>query len=214
MSYANRILGSIPYGTLIGAPMTAALAAQSSVDFIRSIGFENEDDTTSFGAVRQVEFTFTRKDTDSDTDSTATLKVPLLTIVPIPYLRIDDMTIDFTSKITEEMIRKTQRDNSTAAQASLSVSYKHFLSPVKVNFKGSVSTKHSSSASTSNRYKTEHTININVRAVQDDLPAGMSRVLDILETAIADDGPDFTILVGKPGPNSGREAKAHRTQPQ
>jgi hypothetical protein len=191
MTYANRVLGSIPYGTLIGAPMTAAveaqaLAAQSSVDFIRSIGFENEDDTESFGAVRQVEFTFTRKDTDSDTDTTATLKVLLLTIVPIPYLRIDDMTIDFTSKITEEMIRKTQRDRTTEAEASLSVSYKHFLSPVKVNFKGSISTKHSSSASTSNRYKTEHTININVRAVQDDLPAGMSRVLDILESAIAE----------------------------
>lgn len=191
MTYANRVLGSIPYGTLIGAPMTAAveaqaLAAQSSVDFIRTIGFENEDDTSTFGPVRQVEFTFIRKDTDSDTDSEATLKVPLLTIVPIPYLRIDDMTIDFTSKITEEMIRKTQRDSTTAAEASLSVSYKHFLSPVKVNFKGSVSTKHSSSASTSNRYKTEHTININVRAVQDDLPAGMSRVLDILESAIAE----------------------------
>ena len=85
MTYANKVLGSIPYGTLIGAPMTAAveaqaLAAQSSVDFIRSIGFENEDDTSSFGDVRQVEFTFTRKDTDSDTDTTATLKVPLLTI--------------------------------------------------------------------------------------------------------------------------------------
>ena len=40
MSYANRILGSIPYGTLIGAPMTAAveaqaLSAQTSIDFIR-----------------------------------------------------------------------------------------------------------------------------------------------------------------------------------
>ena len=110
--------------------------------------------------------------------------VPLLTIVPIPYLRIDDMTIDFTSKITEEMLRSTKREPSTEAEAELSINYSHFLSPVKVGFKASISTKHSSSTATSNRYKTEHTININVRATQDDLPAGMTRVLDILESSI------------------------------
>ncbi|MEM1161742.1 MAG: DUF2589 domain-containing protein [Pseudomonadota bacterium] len=191
MSYANRVLGSIPYGTLIGAPMTAAveaqaLAAQTSIDFIRSIGFETDGDDTSFGPVRQVEFTYAHRDVETGTDRTVTLNVPLLTIVPIPYLRIDDMTIDFTSKITEEMLRTKKRDTSVQADASLSVNYKSFLSPVKVGFKASVSVKHSSSTATSNRYKTEHTININVRAVQDDLPAGMGRVLDILETAIAE----------------------------
>lgn len=189
MSYANQVLGSIPYGTLIGAPMTAAveaqaLAAQSSIDFIRSVGFESDTDDTAFGAVRQVAFTYSRRNTDTGADQTVTLNVPLLTIVPIPYLRIDELTIDFTSKITEEMIRTTKRDNSTTANAELSINYSSFLSPVKVGFKASVSTKHSSSSATSNRYKTEHTININVRAVQDDLPAGMSRVLDILESGI------------------------------
>ena len=68
MSYANRILGSIPYGTLIGAPMTAAveaqaLSAQTSIDFIRSIGFESTEDGTDFGAVRQVTFSYSRRDT-------------------------------------------------------------------------------------------------------------------------------------------------------
>jgi len=194
MSYANRVLGSIPYGTLIGAPMTAAveaqaLAAQSSIDFIRSIGFESEGEDASFGPVRQVTFSYEQRDTTSGDNRMVELKVPLLTIVPIPFLRIDDMTIDFTSKITEEMIRKTKRDTSVDARTELSVSYKSFLSPVKVGLKASVSVKHSSSSATSNRYKTEHTININVRVVQDDLPAGMTRVLDILETAIAEPLP-------------------------
>lgn len=189
MSYANRILGSIPYGTLIGAPMTAAveaqaLAAQTSVDFIRSVGFETQDDSEAFGPVRQVTFTYSSRDTTTGDDRTVTLNVPLLTIIPIPFLRIDDMTIDFTSKITEEMLRTTKRDTAVEADAELSVKYSNFLSPVKVGFKASVSTKHSSSSATSNRYKTEHTININVRVVQDDIPAGMSRVLDILESTI------------------------------
>ncbi len=190
MTYANRVLGSIPYGTLIGAPMTAAveaqaLAAQTSMDFIRSIGFETVGDDTQFGPVRTVTFEYQYKDTTDGTEKSATLNVPLLTIVPIPYLRIDDMTIDFTSKITEEMIRETKRDTSVQADTELSVNYSHFLSPVKVGFKATVSVKHSSSAATSNRYKTEHTININVRAVQDDIPGGMGRVLDLLESSIA-----------------------------
>lgn len=194
MSYANRVLGSIPFGVLIGAPMTAAveaqaLAAQSSIDFIRSVGFTSSSEDEAWGDTRAVTFAYKVRDSETDDERTATLTVPLLTIVPIPYLRIDDLTIDFTSKITEELVRTTNRDQSTSADASLNVNYGKFLSPVKVGFKGSVSTKHSSSAATSNRYKTEHTININVRAVQDDVPGGMGRVLDILEGAIGEPSP-------------------------
>ena len=190
MSYANRVLGSIPFGTLIGAPMTAAveaqaLAAQSSIDFIRSVGFTSDGEDEAFGAVRNVTFTYKSRDVTAGTDEDVELVVPILTIVPIPYLRIEDMTIDFTSKITEELVRTTKRDSSVDTKTELSVGYKAFFSPVKVSLKGSVSTKHSSSASTKNRYKTEHTININVHAVQDDIPGGMGRVLDLLESAIA-----------------------------
>ncbi len=194
MSYANRILGSLPIGTLMGATFTAAveaqaLAAQSSVDFIRSVGFTSNGETSDFGDVRQVVFKYNQRDAQTGQDRQISLSVPLLTIVPIPFLRIDDLTIDFTSKITEEMQRTKKRDNSTEADASLSVDYGKFLSPVKVGLKASVSTKHSSSSTTSNRYSTEHTININARAVQDDLPKGMERVLGILEDAITEPSP-------------------------
>ncbi len=197
MSYANRILGSIPYGRLIGGPMTAAVeaqaqAAQTSIDFIRSVGFtkappaagESEDEQ-EFGDVRMVSFTYKSRNAEGALDD-ITLTVPILTIVPIPYLRIDDMTIDFTSKITEEMVRETNKIGEISSDTELDASYKSFLSPVKVGLKASISTKHSSSKSTSNRYKTEHTININVRAVQDDIPGGMGRILDLFETAITE----------------------------
>ncbi|UAA37537.1 DUF2589 domain-containing protein [Paraneptunicella aestuarii] len=162
-----------------------AMAAQTSIDFIRSIGFTSDSEDEQFGDVRMVVFTYKSRNNEGELDE-ITLTVPILTIVPIPYLRIEDMTIDFTSKITEEMVRTTKRDTSVEAKAELSVGYKQFLSPVKVNFKASVSAKHSSSKATSNRYKTEHTININVRAVQDDIPGGMGRILDLFETAITE----------------------------
>ncbi|MGR5177022.1 DUF2589 domain-containing protein [Vibrio parahaemolyticus] len=189
MSYANRVLGSIPFGTLIGSPMTAAveaqaLAAQSSIDFIRSVGFTSDDEDEQFGEVRNVTFSYKSRDTSTGADQDVELVVPILTIVPIPYLRIDDMTIDFTSKITEELVRKSTRKGEVATKSELSVGYKSFFSPVKVSFKGSVSTKHTSTASAQSRYKTEHTIKINVKAVQDDIPGGMGRVLDLLESAI------------------------------
>lgn len=193
MSYANRILGSIPYGTLIGSPMTAAveaqaLAAQSSVNFIKAVGFDGATEDEAFGNVRQVTFEFQKTATDG-TARTISLNVPILTIVPIPFLRIEDMTIDFTSKISEEMVKKTGSSNSVDFNTEVSGSYGAFFSPVKVKFKAGLSAKHSSTRSTSNRYSTEHTININVRAVQDDIPAGMSRVLDILESAIQEPPP-------------------------
>ncbi len=194
MSYANRVLGSIPYGTLIGAPMTAAveaqaLAAQSSIDFIRSVGFTSDSEDEQFGDVRNVTFKYKSRDVAEGIDKDVELVVPILTIVPIPYLRIEELTIDFTSKITEELVRNTKRDSSVDTKTELSVGYKAFFSPVKVSLKASVSTKHSSSASTKNRYKTEHTIVINARAVQDDMPGGMGRVLDLLESAIATPPP-------------------------
>lgn len=196
--YANRVLGSIPYGTLIGSPMTAAveaqaLAAQTSVDFIRTVGFTADlTDDEAFGDVRQVTFSYSFRDTETDALTTASLNVPVLTIVPIPYLRIEEMTIDFTSKITEEMVRTLKRDTTTKADTSLAVNYKSFFSPVKVGFKASLSRESKTSSARSNRYKTEHTININVKAVQDDIPGGMGRVLDILETAIQSQAPAAT----------------------
>ena len=130
MGYANHVLRAIPFGTLIGAPMRAAveaqaLAAQSTVDFIREVGFlPAEDDQDPFfpandtdrrpvnadvGEVRNVVFKYTTTNTteDGSTDTRdVSLTVPILTIVPIPFLRIQEMTIDFSSKITEEFRRK------------------------------------------------------------------------------------------------------------
>ena len=194
--YANKVLASIPFGSLIGQPMNAAveaqaLAAKTSVMFIKEVGFTGETESEEFGDVRMVTFKYKARDEEGDgtTLKEITLQVPILTIVPIPYLRIDELTIDFTSKITESM--EYQKDKKTEFGSTVDTDIKAgaFFSPVKANVKASVSVKHTSTSSTKNRYQTEHNINVNVRAVQDDLPRGMSRVLDILENAIRDQIP-------------------------
>ena len=77
------------------------------------------------------------------------LTVPLLTIVPIPYLRIDELTIDFMVKITEEVRSTEKKDSETAFQAGANGGFKSWWNPVSVDFNTSLSTKHSSTGTSS-----------------------------------------------------------------
>ncbi len=192
----NETLKALPFEHLIGSPLKAAIEAQSlaakaTIDFIQQVGFTATDPYSGndpseipkkadYGEVRNVVFKYTATN-DDGTQRVAELTVPILTIIPIPYLRIDNMTIDFTANITETMTEKTntQRNSNTSGGVSAVVP---FWIPAKVGFKASVSK--SSSSSSSSRYKTEYTMAIHLTAVQDDMPAGLSKVLNILENSI------------------------------
>jgi hypothetical protein len=194
MSAVNE-LKQIPFAHLIGAPLTAAiesqaLAAKTTIDFIKEIGFKNSNEfgiaidpanDTEIGNVRNVTFKYIKKD-EQDEDKEFTLTVPILTITPIPYIRIDEMTIDFSAKLTDAVVNAHSKD--TTVKSNLSGSYGGFFSPVKVNFR--VSATHKTSSSRTASQKREYKIDIHVRAVQDEMPAGLSKILDILEDAIKD----------------------------
>jgi hypothetical protein len=210
MAYAIETLTALPFGAVIGGPLKAAieaqaLAAKTTIDFIKAVGFEpprasNEPDPFSIepspspqepqlGPVRNVTFTYQVERSDG-TKQLATLSVPILTIVPIPYIRIDEMTIDFTAKIMEQQVQKqSSTDESTSASSSggsgsLNIGFWWWGASSSFNYNASYSSKHSQSASTASKYQTEYTVNVHVRAVQDDLPAGLSRVLSILADGI------------------------------
>lgn len=188
MPDANQALGSIPFSSLIGGPLTAAIEAQaaaavSSVKFITSVGFEQD------GKVKTVSFTATRG------NQSTTINVPLLTIVPIPFIRIDDMTIDFKSTITQSDASSEETTSSTAAQASLEGSVKYLFFSAKLS--GSVSSKKDSRSTRDSKYAVEHCVDVHVHAVQDDMPAGMARMLSILTHTI-EELPASTAKPGKP----------------
>lgn len=202
MSYVNRTLTALPFEHIIGSPLKAAIEAQSlaakaTVDFIQQVGFTTADPNPGlekneageyvkvkqkpdYGEVRNVVFKYTATNEDG-TQRVAELSVPILTIIPIPYLRIDDMTIDFTANITETMEsqKESKRTYNREGGAGAVVP---FWIPAKVGFKASVSSSRSSSSSS--RYKTEYTMGIHINAVQDDIPAGLNKVLNILESSI------------------------------
>ncbi len=192
-------LKQIPFGTLIGAPLKAAiesqaLAAQTTIDFIKEVGFQknsgatddpfdmaiaNDDGDADIGTVRNVTFEYSKKD-EEDGESNFSLTVPILTITPIPYIRIDEMTIDFHAKLTDAVT--SRRSTDTSVNTSFSIGYSSFWSPVKSSFR--VSASHKRSATDASAQKREYRMDIHVRAVQDEMPSGLSKILDILEDAI------------------------------
>lgn len=199
MSRAVAELRQIPFEHLIGAPMKAAveaqaLAAQSTIEFIQKVGFKSSDfepadmlfddpsKDADAGELRNVTFSYKKKDA-TETEADFELTVPLLSITPIPYLRIDEMTIDFSAKLTDSIQRNTS--SSFNLTSSVSGKFSSFWSPVKLSFRTTAT--YNTKTATRAAQKREYRMDIHVRAVQDEMPAGLSKVLDILEDAIKDE---------------------------
>lgn len=188
-------LRQIPFGYLIGAPLKAsiqaqALAAKTTIEFIEKVGFVpsdteqdmlfiDESKDADAGVVRNVTFSYKKIDENGD-EKDVELTVPILSIVPIPYIRLDEVTIDFTAKLTDT-IQHTTKANFKL-DSSIKGKYKSWWSPISMEFRTSMS--YETAKTTAARYTREYTMNINARAVQDDMPAGLSRILDLLEQTI------------------------------
>ncbi len=195
MPRAVSELRQIPFSYLMGAPLKAAveaqaLAAKTTVEFIEKVGFKETDpDINSLfsnlaadadgGDVRYVTFEYVKVDEDGD-DKTVSLKVPFLTIVPVPFLRLDEVTVDFTAKLTDTIASTTKQNFKLATDAK--GKFKAWWSPLSLEMRTSMS--YQNSRETASKFVREYTMNIEMRAVQDDMPAGMERILDLLEQTI------------------------------
>lgn len=89
-------LNSIPFGNIIGGPLAACVraqaeAAQTTIDFIR--GFTMTNSELDPEGVEPITVTFTFIMNGEKTRMT----VPLMTIVPIPYMHIDYIDLELHS---------------------------------------------------------------------------------------------------------------------
>ena len=183
---ATQQLGALPFGNIIGGPLVAAVeaqakAARSTVDFIQSVAYKPvSDGTATDRELQTVEFVYQSGDTNTK------LSVPLLTIVPIPYIRIDDMTIQFKANISAETATEDTTTSSIATDVNANVTGRYGWGPAKVeaNFSASFSAKKDSKSVADSKYAVEYTMDLNIHAVQDDMPAGMQKVLNLLNESI------------------------------
>jgi hypothetical protein len=187
-------LNSLDFSVYIGGPLQAAVQAQNAasmaqVSFIQSIGFEDDPNSpTAPKKLRYVDFNYKKSIPNPDYDPALAvspsnlkfvekeveIKVPFLTMLSIPSIRIEEMTIDFNAKLTST--ETTSVSSEFAASAQLGINYKI------VNFKASASYKRTS-VTGSNVEKT-YNLGVHVRAVNDEIPAGLDRILTMLEDSI------------------------------
>lgn len=182
---AGDELASLDFESLIGGPLSAVVRAQTqaamtSVDFIKAVGFTLDDQNKPTAPV-MVTFAYDRpQDAGNGVVEIKpfTLTVPFLTMLPVPFIRIEETTIDFNAKITSVIESATASEHGLKTDLQVKAGWGFGSAKLKVNY----SYKRTSSAS--NKIERTYSMAVHVRAVQDELPAGTERLLGILENTI------------------------------
>lgn len=111
-----------------------------------------------------------------------TLQVPILTMLPIPFIRVATTDIEFNVKINS--IEQNSKSSDTNMASSLSATASGGFFGMKYSCTLNASMSNQKKSSSTEEIKKEYSLNIKIHAVQDETPVGMSRLLDILEESI------------------------------
>lgn len=214
MPLPGEELASIKFESLIGGPLIAVVNAQAqsamaTVNFIKTVGFKqpsladqgSDGDNSSTLDPIYVSFSYPKETkpyepmipedaTDSDNVIDAKpavaaeyedheLRVPILTMLPIPYLRVEETTIDFNAKITSYSYRRTD----TTLKADIEYE-KKFGNSITGSAQLNVNVSYQRNTQAGNTVNRTFSLAVHVRAVQEEMPGGMEKILGILEDAI------------------------------
>ena len=144
-------LNSIPFGNIIGGPLAACVqaqaeAAQTTLNYIRGFTMTESHLDVEGAEPITVSFSFIMEGVPTR------MTVPLMTIVPIPYMRIEHVDLSFTADITA-------CDNEKMEAKFASEGYQDVEEDEK-----SVSM--------------QSKMGVHVRASTGDIPSGMAKMLD------------------------------------
>lgn len=176
MAIAEQFAG-LDMQQLIGGPLSAAAdastqLANSTADFINRVGFDAN------GKVRTVAFAYQKRSMNEDGTSNLDemkVEVPMLAIVPIPNLQVDEVNILFDMEVKQS--EKSEKSMDLGATISGTVN----LGIVKVSVSGSISAHSSNTRSSDNSAK----YHVDVRATNHGTPEGLARVLDMMAANVA-----------------------------
>ena len=104
--------------------------------------------------------------------------VPILSMLPIPFIKVDLVTIDFNAKISS--IETASESSDLAISGSLEVRQRWPSGSAKLN----VSCAYKKSSASGSSVERTYSMAIHVQASQDEMPAGMEKLLGILEGAM------------------------------
>ena len=167
----NSITG-ISIADLIAAPLKGAADAQldlakSTVDFINTIGIEK--DKKGNERTRNLSFTVNQTGKDGEKNEMS-IQAPLLAVVPVPNLAIEEVNVEFQMEVT----------STTKEQTSSSKEENRKSEGQGVTVCGKVSSQASGTRETNQSAKYQ----IQVKARKQETPEGLSRILDVMAQTI------------------------------
>lgn len=183
-------LGSIDFATIIGGPLDACVKAQSNasiatLSFINEVGFELTDpnDPASAKKLRMADFKYKKNGPNPDyVSETETpdeeptipidveLSVPFIALLNVPSFRIESCEVDFNVKLNSTYTK------NVGSEFGLNVGASGGWGPVKL----SVDVSYKRSSSTGIKVEKEYSLGVKVRATNDEMPAGLEKVLGLL----------------------------------
>lgn len=179
------VLSAVNFGTLVGAQISAlieaeARGAEKTSEYIDNVGFERQADGKQ--KLRVVAFDMRRRDNDGVV-RTHTISIPVLTLVPIPLLSVEEATIDFDLLVERQSVREeAEADGSSdGGGTSLGGAFRPALPLRRIDLLTRLARK--------SRGETESTsdLKMHVRIGRSPFPAGIEQLLDTANLSTTDE---------------------------
>ena len=214
MDVANKSIGTlqgIPFKNLIGGPLSACIQAQNdaamtSINFINNVCL-NEDKETGEKSAIYVSFSFIQN------GRKVVINVPMIAIVPIPYIAINSVDINFKATVNGVESESSSTETEYESKGNKKSTRKSGLFRRKTTtINSTFSTKRDSKSTQDSKFSVEATIDVAVHAGQESMPAGMAKILEMLGAAMDLCSPDGELSVNdttfyaEKDPNSGQNA--------
>lgn len=177
----ESLLQELDFNRILGAPLSACVnaqeeAAQATLQYLNEVGFtQTGDDDSSLEPVT-VSFYF------ESAGQVHRIVMPLLLIVPVPYLQIDRVDLTFQATVTES------RMNHDTRKLSLKAKYSAPGDSAEV------------SKETKAEYMNKRCIDINLSVTSADMPMGISKLLEIFNNQLVEVKPDEPEVLPEPTP--------------
>lgn len=202
VSMAQQFTG-LPMDSLIGGPLNAAAKANAAMavtqtKFIIDTCFNTEGTAPNFSYKPiMIKMSITRGVIQPTTGTgagatpiiqpvTTTFDLPLLTIIPINSLGVDEVNITFEMEVKSSFSDEQSQTTETSIKASTSFEVKVGWGPVSATVKGSASYDHNDSSTHSTHYQKSNSAKytVTVHAGQLPVPKGVNTIIEAYTNAI------------------------------
>ena len=162
-------------GPLIATIEADSLSAQKYLDYLMKVAFESYNPATGeTGELRMLTFSYSEQDVNGSRKQT--VHIPILTLVPLPLLQIQEADFDFDIKILDALSH-TQEEKFSHEEG------KGVREPIEGNnlkLRVSLAPKQGEQSATSNvQQSLSANMKVKVKMRQADMPAGLSNLLHL-----------------------------------